>query len=60
MKVRILKIDQKDYIWNLLKVEKMTSCHATIIPIKTRLFISINQAGNDKLTNLIIISPLIL
>lgn len=42
MEVEMLKIDQKEYIWDLLEVEIITLCHAIILPIKARLFISID------------------
>lgn len=52
MEVGIDKIDQKRYIWDLLEVEKINSCHATIFPIKAGLFISIDQTDNDNSANL--------
>lgn len=39
---KTLKMNQKDYIQNLLKAEEMTSCHATNFCIKVGSFISID------------------
>lgn len=55
----MLKIDQKRYIENLLKVEGMISCHATLFFIKVELFIFINQAGDNNSTNLTIYQMLV-
>lgn len=46
MEIEILKIDQKKYIWYLLKAKKITICYATVLSIKAKLFITMNQAGN--------------
>lgn len=53
LEARTLKIDQKEYIWDLLEAEEMTLCYPTILPIKAGLFIFMNQAGNDSLANLV-------
>lgn len=39
IKVGMLKIDSKKYIQDLLKAEKMISCHTIILPIKVELVI---------------------
>ena len=36
-------IDQKRYIQNLLEFEGMTSCHATILPIKASSILVLDQ-----------------
>ena len=42
----ILKIDQKGYIQDLLKAERMTSCHPNILPVKAGSTFFLDQAGN--------------
>ena len=34
LQARILKIDQKSYIRNLLEAEEISLCHSTVFPIK--------------------------
>lgn len=48
----MLKNNHKKYIQDFLAVKKMISYSATVFPIKAGLFISIDQAGNNKNTNL--------
>lgn len=52
MKAETLKIDQKEYIQDLLEAEGMTLCHVTILFMKTGLFISMNQVDNYNSANL--------
>lgn len=54
MKTRILKTNQKKYIWNFLEAERMISYHTIVFCINAGLFISIIEINNDNLVNLII------
>lgn len=51
---KTLKINEKEYIWDLLEVEKMTSCYIIIFSIKAESIISIDQACNDRSIDLVI------
>ena len=42
----ILKIDQKEYIRDLLESEGMTSCHATGLPVKIGSTLILDQVEN--------------
>lgn len=51
MDTRTLKIDQKEYIWDFLEAKGMTLYYATVLSFRARLFISMDQAGNDNSIN---------
>lgn len=53
IKAKTPKIDHKEYIWDFLEAERVISCHTIVFSIQTKLFISINQIGNDNFANLI-------
>ena len=46
LKVAILKIDQKKYIRDLLESKGMTSCHPTVLLVKTGSSLFLDQAGD--------------
>lgn len=46
IEIGTLKIDQRQFIYDFLEAEEMTSCHATIFPIGVKLFISTDQASH--------------
>ena len=48
----ILKIDQKRYIWGLLGSKGMTSCHATVIPVKEGSSLILDQAEDHQQVDL--------
>ena len=43
----ILKIDQKRYIWDFLESKGMTSCHATVLPIKASSTLVLDQVKDN-------------
>lgn len=44
IQARMLKIDQKAYILDLLESEKRCSCHPTVFLMKASLFLKLDQA----------------
>lgn len=52
--VKILKIDQKIYIQDLLKTKNMSSYYLIILLIKTVSTIPMNQASNNIVIDLIL------
>ena len=54
LQARILKINQKSYIYNLLEAKKMSSCHPIVFPIKVGFTLLLNQARDYDQSNLII------
>ena len=51
LKVGTLKIDQKDYIQDLLESEGMTSCHPTVFLVKAGSTLFLDQAGDHQQAN---------
>ena len=47
-----LRIDQKGYIRDLLESEAMTSCHPTVLPVKTGSTLLLDQAGDHQQADL--------
>ena len=52
LKVGTLKIDQKQYIRNLLESKGMTSCHPTILLVKSGSTLFLDQTGDYQQANL--------
>lgn len=59
LQVKILKIDQKTYIQDLLKTKNMSSCYLTIFLIKTVSTIPINQISNNIVIDLTLFQHLV-
>ena len=57
--VETIKIDQKRYIQDFLESEGMSSYHPTVFSMKTGSFLTLDQAGDHLLTDLIVYQCLI-
>lgn len=57
--VDILKIDQKSYIQDLFDIKEITSCHPTILLVKTGSTLFLDQVGDHQQTNLTVYQRLI-
>ena len=53
LQVETMKIDQKNYIQDLLESKKMSLCYLTVLSMKASLFFTLDQAGNHLLIDLI-------
>lgn len=54
-----LKIDQKEYIRDLLESEGMTSCHPTVLPVKAGSSFFLDQVGDYQQADLAVYQRLI-
>lgn len=59
IEAKTLKIYQKKYIRDFLEAKEITSYYITVSSIKTRSFISMDQADDDNPANLVIYQRLI-